>query len=78
MQPDHHWPDRTLARFMQASRQHFGLTRAPMAVRPPRRIAGPRRQTNPAKRNQNAYSPRIRGDDRPAHAHRLSLPGKHR
>ena len=40
MQPDHHWQEQTLARFMRVSRLHLGLMRTPVAVRPPRRVAG--------------------------------------
>jgi len=44
MQPDQQWQDHTLARFMHVSRRHLGLMQAPVAVRPPRRVAGPSRQ----------------------------------
>lgn len=40
MQPNHHWQEQTLARFMQVSRLHLGLMHTPVAVRPPRRVAG--------------------------------------
>lgn len=43
MQPDQQWQDQTLARFMHVSRRHLGLMQAPVAVRPPRRVAGPNR-----------------------------------
>jgi hypothetical protein len=44
MQPTQQWQDQTLARFMHVSRRHLGLMQAPVAVRPPRRVAGPSRQ----------------------------------
>ncbi|MBS1139328.1 MAG: hypothetical protein H6R13_781 [Proteobacteria bacterium] len=40
MQTDHHWQELTLARFMQISRLHLGLMQAPVAIRPPQRVAG--------------------------------------
>lgn len=40
MQPNHHWQEQTLDRFMQVSRLHLGLMHTPVAVRPPRRVAG--------------------------------------
>lgn len=40
MQPDHHWQEQTLARFMRVSRQHLGLADTPAAIRPSRRLAG--------------------------------------
>jgi hypothetical protein len=44
MQPNHFWQEQTLARFIQTSRLHLGLMQAPVAVKPPRRVAGPYRQ----------------------------------
>jgi len=43
MQPEPHWQERTLSRFLQLSRLHLGLIQSP-AARPPRRIAGSTRQ----------------------------------
>jgi len=44
MQPDPQWQKQILARFMHVSRLHLGLLQAPVALRPPRRVAGPSRQ----------------------------------
>src|SRR5574343_773980 len=44
MQPEPHWQEQTLARFLHLSRLYLGLTPAPAAIRPPRRIAGSTRQ----------------------------------
>lgn len=44
MHSNRHWHDQTLARFIRVSRRHLGLMQAPVAVRPPRRVAGPCRQ----------------------------------
>jgi hypothetical protein len=44
MQTEPHRQERTLSRFLQLSRLHFGLIQAPAAVSPPRRIAGSTRQ----------------------------------
>ena len=44
MQTDPQWQDQILVHFMQLSRRHLGLMQAPLAVRPPRRVAGPLRQ----------------------------------
>lgn len=44
MQPEPHWQERTLTRFLQLSRLHLGLIQAPAAIRPPRRVAGSTRQ----------------------------------
>lgn len=44
MQPEPHWQERTLTRFLQLSRLHLGLIQATTAVRPPRRVAGSTRQ----------------------------------
>jgi hypothetical protein len=42
MQPEPHWQERTLTRFLQLSRLHLGLIQAPAAVRQPRRAARPK------------------------------------
>lgn len=39
MQPNHHWQDQTIARFLHLSRLHLGLQQAPTALRPPHRKA---------------------------------------
>jgi hypothetical protein len=44
MQTDPHWQEQTLARFILASRQHFGLIQAPTSIRPPRHVAGSTRK----------------------------------
>jgi hypothetical protein len=44
MQPEPHWQERTLTRFLQLSRLHLGLIQAPATVRQSRRAARP----NPA------------------------------
>jgi hypothetical protein len=44
MQTDPHWQEQILARFILASRQHFGLMRAPAGIRPPRRVSGSSRK----------------------------------
>jgi hypothetical protein len=44
MQPEPHWQEQTIARFMHTSRLHLGLMHPTASIRPPRRIAGSNRK----------------------------------
>jgi len=44
MQPEPHWQEQIIARFIHTSRLHLGLMHAPASIEPPHRIAGSNRK----------------------------------
>jgi hypothetical protein len=44
MQPEPHWQEQIIARFMHTSRLYLGLMHTPASIQPPRHIAGSNRK----------------------------------